>query len=258
MNPHPPTTHWLLLRGLGRLRQHWHDFPDHLHRAGVALHVDAIDLPGVGDAHRETCPLNIPAITERVRQRFAKTRAHTGDQRWGVIALSLGGMVALDWCERHPDDFARCVVINTSSAADAHPLRRLRPAMLAALPRLLANRAPRKRERVILELTTARPDHAADRFLDDRAALAAEHGTPTIAILRQLFAAARYQGPARAPVPTLVLAAAADRLCDPLCSRRLAIRLCTEFREHPWGGHDLPIDDSPWLAQQIAERLAPA
>jgi hypothetical protein len=45
--------------------------------------------------------------------------------------------------------------------------------------------------------------------------------------------------------------AAGDRLVDPECSRTLARAWQADFIEHPNAGHDLPLDDGAWVAQQI-------
>ena len=73
----------------------------------------------------------------------------------GILALSLGGMVALRWAERYPDDVARVVVVNTSSADLSPPWQRFSLAVGARLPRLLAA-APLGRERAILGITSNR------------------------------------------------------------------------------------------------------
>jgi pimeloyl-ACP methyl ester carboxylesterase len=75
--------------------------------------------------------------------------------------------------------------------------------------------------------------------------------------LRQLLSAARFHAPALAPeVPLLVLASRQDALVDPRCSRRVAELWRADFAEHPTAGHDLPLDDGPWVAQQISRWMS--
>ena len=71
--------------------------------------------------------------------------------------------------------------------------------------------------------------------------------------LRQLAAAARYRWSGSAPAqPVLVLRSAGDRLVDPACSQRIAEAWRAGLLTHPDAGHDLPLDDGPWLAAQVA------
>ena len=71
--------------------------------------------------------------------------------------------------------------------------------------------------------------------------------------LRQLAAAARFEGPALPPCcPLLLLVSRADALVHPACSVKLAARWGAPLIEHPWAGHDLPHDDPAWLADTIA------
>ena len=74
--------------------------------------------------------------------------------------------------------------------------------------------------------------------------------------LRQLLAAARYSAPeAPPPVPVLLLASARDQLVSPNCSRTLARRWGVPLAMHPSAGHDLPLDDGPWVAAEIRRWL---
>src|SRR5262245_47365139 len=106
--PSTSTSCWLLLRGLGRERRHWGRFPTGLESA-LHTRVLTLDLPGFGTECGQRSPVSVPAITDDVRRRFSMERA---EARWCIIGISLGGMVALDWCSRYPRDFERCVIIN--------------------------------------------------------------------------------------------------------------------------------------------------
>ena len=62
-------------------------------------------------------------------------------------------------------------------------------------------------------------------------------------------------------MPVLVLAGAGDALVDPECSRTLARRWQADYAEHSAAGHDLALDDGPWVARQVRgwlERREPA
>jgi predicted alpha/beta hydrolase family esterase len=48
-----------------------------------------------------------------------------------------------------------------------------------------------------------------------------------------------------------VLASRGDTLVDPDCSRQLAHAWRAEISEHASAGHDVCLDDGPWVAQQL-------
>ncbi|MES3014699.1 MAG: alpha/beta hydrolase, partial [Pseudomonadota bacterium] len=64
---------------------------------------------------------------------------------------------------------------------------------------------------------------------------------------------ARFRPGAHAPaVPLLVLASLRDALVDVRCSTGLAQRWHADIALHPDAGHDLPLDDAAWVAEQVA------
>ena len=246
MTPTPP---WVLLRGLGRGAGHWGDFPARLAAAWPQSRVLAIDLPGNGRLHGLRSPPRIGAMTDHAR---AQLKALGADGPCRLLALSLGGMVAVDWAARHPQELSGCVLINTSLRPFSPWHRRLRPGAWPALLRAALARDPATRERTVLRLTS-RLRAAGDPVVDAWLALHAAHPVRLGNLLRQLRAAAAFEAPQAAPaVPLLVLASTRDGLVDAACSRRLAQRWAVPFAEHPGAGHDLPLDDADWLLQQIA------
>ena len=70
--------------------------------------------------------------------------------------------------------------------------------------------------------------------------------------MRQLWAAARYRAPAARPATALLLLASRrDGLVHFGCSEALAAAWGCELRIHPGAGHDLPLDDGPWVVAQV-------
>lgn len=238
---------WVLLRGLTRESRHWGDFPDLLRRRCGAAAVQAVDLPGNGRLHREPSPLRVAAMADSCRRQLL---ADGIAPPYRVLAMSLGAMVAVDWAARHPAELAGCVLINTSLRPFSPVHRRLRPANYLVLLALLLRGDAEHRERTVLRLTSRdgpRPDKLAEWV-----GYARQHPVSRRNALRQLLAAARYRAPSAVPpVPLLVLAGAGDRLVDPGCSRRLAALWGAAFAEHPTAGHDLPLDDGPWVAERV-------
>jgi predicted alpha/beta hydrolase family esterase len=75
--------------------------------------------------------------------------------------------------------------------------------------------------------------------------------------LKQLVAAACFRAPqTRVATPTLLLASVRDQLVHVNCSRSLAMAWQCPLREHVSAGHDLPLDDGPWVLARVAEWLS--
>ncbi len=239
---------WLLLRGLAREQRHFGDFPARFARAVPEARVHTLDLPGFGDQARRPSPASVDAIVDDLRARAPCARPH------GIVALSLGGMVALRWAARHPDDVARVVVVNTSSADLSPPWQRFSLAVFARLPQLLVA-TPRARERAILGITSNRGAAMNDPVAEQWAAWFDEVRPARANVLRQLWAASRCRSPARLAVPLLVLASRADRLVSWRCSERLAASLGAPLALHDAGGHDLSLDAPEWICDQVTQWL---
>lgn len=238
---------WLLIRGLSREQRHWGDFPSILSEATGAV-VRTIDPPGFGTESSRRSPARLAEITDDLRARFLAADG-AAEGPWSILGISLGGMVALDWCARHPSDFERCVVVNTSTRLSP-PWKRFRP---ATVPNLLGSRLRRgdAGERATLAVSLNRPDHDLDALARQYTDWARERRPSGASLRGQVVAATRFGAPATIDVPVLVLASEGDRLVSPSCSRRLAEHLRAPIAVHPDGGHDLALDDPHWICAQI-------
>ncbi len=242
---------WLLLRGLAREMRHWGTFRETLAAQLPGARIECLDLPGTGTEHARKSPSRIAGITEDLRARWETLRAqHPGS--WNLLGMSLGGMVAMDWTSRHPDDFASVVLVNTSAANLAAPWRRMRLAVLPDIFRALISGDELERNRRILRATTRLVGESArEPIAKEWARIQAESPIARKTVLRQLWGASRFRAPPSLPIPALVVAAAEDPLCDPECPRRLALRFGAPLVIHPRAGHDLSLDDPEWLAAQV-------
>jgi len=241
-------TAWVLLRGLTREARHWGHFPAVLEAAFPATPIATPDLPGAGRHYGQASPASVAGLLAGVREEL---RAAGPPPPYRLLGLSLGGMVALEWAARHPQEIAGCVLINTSLRPLSPFFQRLRPRHYPTLLRAAFWADSQAREALILSLTS--------RLAPDRPALvqawsAWRRECPVSAgnALRQLAAAARYRLPPGPPrTPMLVLAAARDALVDPACSARLAQAWGLPLAVHPEAGHDLPLDDPEWVAKRV-------
>jgi pimeloyl-ACP methyl ester carboxylesterase len=242
-------TSWVLLRGLTREARHWGRFPAVLAAACPGAVVLTPDLPGSGRRWGEASPASVAGLLAGVQEAV---RAAGPPPPYCLLGLSLGGMVALEWAARHPEELAGCVLVNTSLRPLSPFFQRLRPRHYPALLRVAWGvGGTEAREAAILALTSRL---VADRPALVRAWAAWRRECPVSAgnALRQLAAAARYRLPPGPPaLPMLVLAAARDALVDPACSARLADAWGLPLAVHPEAGHDLPLDDPEWVAEQV-------
>jgi pimeloyl-ACP methyl ester carboxylesterase len=235
---------WLLLRGLARQSEHWGDFSTRLANAVPGDTVYRLDLPGTGARCDSVSPDTIPAIREYV-QGFAAGLPGP----LILVGLSLGGMVALDWANLRPQGIAGVVAINSSSGWS--PLwHRLKPNRWGTVLKLMTDPRVERREAAILSLTSNRkhPPSVLGHWRDLQEQCPVTRRTAW----RQIRAAARYRPPAYPPdMPTLLLASRADRMVSSRCSEQLVRLWGCELAEHPWAGHDLPLDDPEWVLARL-------
>jgi pimeloyl-ACP methyl ester carboxylesterase len=109
----------------------------------------------------------------------------------------------------------------------------------------------RASEESVLRMTSNQSKRT-DRLLDDWTAWHRAYPVSRANALRQLLAATRFVAPLQKPAPrVLLLSSRADGLVNPRCSQSLAEQWHCDIAEHPKAGHDLPLDDGPWVADQV-------
>lgn len=244
---------WILLRGLMREQRHWGSFPATLAAALPDALIIAPDLPGNGERHALDSATRVSDMVEFCRQDLL---ARGLQPPYRLLALSLGGMVAVDWAGNYPQEIASCVLINTSMRPYSPFYRRLRwqnyPALLRQL--LLGDQA--SQEALILRLTSFKYGAGNPALVEHWIQYQQQYPVSRRNALRQLLSAARFRAPGSKPVmPVLILAGAQDKLVDPGCSQRLARAWQTAYESHPDAGHDLPLDQPHWVARTVAQWL---
>ncbi len=246
---------WLLLRGLVRESRHWLDFPDffkaNVRSSDGSTEVVLLDLPGFGTQNDAVVPNTIDGFVDDMRARL-REQVPEGE-KIGIVAVSLGGMVALNWLSRFPDDFVCGVVIN-SSVGDLSPVwQRMQPANWPTIFRAPFMK-PLARERRILSRTR----HLGD--LDKDAQRYADIAQQTVPkpknAVAQLRAAIAFSSPTKIDVPTMVLVSKGDALVSWRCSDAIAKRLSLPLHIHEGtgreaAGHDLPLDAPEWVCARI-------
>lgn len=242
---------WIFLRGLTRESRHWGHFIEQFQRALPGSQVVALDLPGSGQLNQERSPVRVQDMVAHCRAQLAARKIKPP---YYVLAMSLGAMVAVSWAHAHPQEVATNVLINTSMRPFSPFYQRLRPGNYGALLQLaLLAAGPEVWEGKVLQMTSNRADESV---LPLWLALRQTNPVARASALRQLVAAARFRAPAvKPPAPTLVLASEQDHLVSVDCSRAMARHWQCALRVHTSAGHDLPLDDGPWVAAQVREWL---
>lgn len=244
VNQHTPV---LLLRGLSREQRHWGRLRPVLSSA-LPNPLLSFDYAGCGELYRQHSAADIGLLRQSVREQLQQSPAFNGKVH--LVALSLGGMLALDWALQYPQEVASVVLINSSARPLSPFYQRLcwrnYPALLA-LPWLSLP----LREQLILQLTS-RKARRDPQLVKCWIGYQQQRPVSRANMLRQLWAAARFRLSAAPVCPSLVLSSAADSLVNPGCSLALARYLRAEHQQHSWAGHDIALDDPDWLASQIA------
>lgn len=245
----------VLLRGLVREAGHWLEFPSQLvQRLEPAPEIVCVDFPGCGKFHRTPALETIAAMTNHARAQLANAVPGAESEPLVVIGISMGGMVALDWAQRFPDELASLVLIN-SSTGDQPFWWRLRPrAILYTLVALCVGQ--HWRERLMLSLISNNRTYFT-RHLRQWLAIQRRHPVTRRSMVRMLLAAMRFKPQTSCRVPGLVLASISDQLVSVRASRALAERYQWPIHYHPIAGHDLPLDDPEWVLSEVCEWLAP-
>ncbi|MGF6916926.1 alpha/beta fold hydrolase [Paraburkholderia sp. 40] len=258
---------WILLRGLTRETRHWGRLPaalretlgqisgDRLRDATPAatsttgLRLLLLDLPGNGEYVRGRAPASVADMVAFVRQAALETGV---PGPYNVLAMSLGGMVATHWAQRHPGEIERLVLINTSMRPFSRMHERLRPSAWLGLLGVAAHWSDAADAESGIHRLTCNNLHTLGADLTAWTAIRRSAPVSRANALRQLWAAACFSAaPATPECALLILSSEADGLVNPVCSAKLAAAWGAPHRKHPWAGHDLPHDDPAWTAAQI-------
>ena len=238
---------WILLRGLTRESGHWGSFLPLFQQTFPDDVLLPLDFPGSGVFHGQASPKTVHAVMQHGRTQLAALGVKPP---YRMLALSMGAMVSTAWAQAHPTEISQQILINTSMRPLNPFYQRFQPHNIATVGRLLLTGAgPEEWEHAIWRMTSRLSDPA---IISDWVTLRQLHPVTPLNALRQLWAAARFAAPAKPPsIPTLILASTHDSLVSVQCSRALAQQWHCPLVEHPAAGHDLPLDDGPWVLSQI-------
>jgi pimeloyl-ACP methyl ester carboxylesterase len=240
--------HFYLIRGLIREQGHWGKFLVELQGAFPDAKISTFDIPGAGIYCTGLSPLSIRKIVDHIRQDYLKARLENESAH--LIAISLGGMIAVEWMKRHPEDFEAATLINTSLGGFSPVFHRLIPSALFYLMKVPFLKGRDKESRILRLVSNHK--NVFDETLNLWERIQKDRPVSLSNTIRQLLAAATYRPGDFCPkIPLLIIGATNDRMVDVSCSRIIAKKWNVPIIEHPTGGHDLTSDAPQWVAREI-------
>ena len=235
---------WVLVRGLLRSKYHWKKFGTDLQQALGAEKIHFVELSGNGYLSEQITPVKIDEAIQQLRSQLPNDL-----KSFGLLGISLGGMLATRWAQLHPTEIESLVLINSSSRLSSFN-KRLLPKNYVSILKVLASGDEEKAEEFILS-TTSNFKEKWQPHLKDNIAFLKEHPIRSENFVRQLVLSTQANFKNTPECKKLILCSKADGLVHYSCSEDIAKAWNCEIRYHEGAGHDLPLDDSAWIIEQI-------
>lgn len=243
---------FLFLRGLTRDRRHWWKFPEIFKSVNPGASLYFLDFPGVGTQNHRESPSTIQGIRADL-QRQMRAKIDSGEwpkEGWNLFAVSLGGMVGMDWISNEPGLFKKAVIANSSAGSHSTFPERFRVQNIPRILKALAVFKPEVSESIILSLTSNFEEKNKD-YLENAIRFRYESPLTRRTFFAQALAGVRYRLPNSIQTPLLILGSEKDRLVSVECSKKIADALRVPIVLNPTAGHDLSLDDPKWLSTEI-------
>ncbi len=236
---------WVLVRGIMSEAFHWGDFLPQLQAQFPADQFHTADILGNGRHFQHTTPLSLKKNIQALREQAPLSGKKI------LLGFSLGGMLALEWAHRHPDEVEAVILINCS--LNNSPIyKRLQPLSLKNIFQSVMQKDMLRREEIIIRLTTAAlPAARVQEVASAWGPRVHVHPVKPINFLWQMFVAAQVSQRRNPPAPVLVLASGKDRVVHPDCSHKIAKNWNIPLVKHPEAGHDLTLEDPHWVLTQV-------
>lgn len=241
----------LLLRGLTREKAHWYDFPEKLQAGNDEYRIFHLELPGAGKYSNVEFPLKTKPLVNFLNSQVEKFKKDYAGS-WHIVTISLGGMVALRYLEAFPNAIDSTVIIN-SSARDLSPIHhRMQLKIWKDILSVPFKRNANDAEKLILSFVTNLLNE--DKIQEVSSCFARVKNENPMSLknmIKQLVWAAKNSSPKKLHANLFFIASKADRMVDFNCSKKLADKYNASLELHSSAGHDIPLDDGPWLVSKI-------
>lgn len=237
---------FIFLRGLTRAAFHWGDFQLIFRSTHPDYEVEFLEIPGNGILHNTDTPID---PVEAIRQLSLQSQFVKEGLSFHLCGISLGGMLALKWAELNPQQVESVTTINCSLAQFSPFYQRLNPDLYLRVFKALFSKGVFQKEQSILDITSNRKENHG-KYLGPFTNFSKHHKIKRKNFIRQLILANKIHIE-NLKIPLKVICSEGDRLCSPNCSKAIAHHLHGQLAIHPDAGHDLPLDEPHWLADQF-------
>lgn len=235
---------WIFLRGLSRGNYHWAKFPEVFKQICPDVEIEFLEIPGNGFSSNERSPIDPEKIVNILRSR--STFSQIGVP-FNLCGISLGGMIALKWCELYPGSISSISVINSSLRQCSNLSDRLAPENYTKIIKALFTKDSFEQEKHILEITSNKFSETKVN-LDMFARLSSLHRVSKINFTRQILLASKIHISHLNHIPLKVISSDIDRLVDSSCSKAIAELFNGRLFTHNTAGHDIALDEPEWLS----------
>lgn len=246
--PNKRIQNWVLIRGLIRSQYHWKDFTAQLEKSAENTKVHLVELTGNGFLNQYDTPREILEAVDQLQAQLPENL-----EQFGVIGISLGGMLATKWAQLKPENIKQLVLINSSSNLSPF-YRRLMPQNYGSIITSLISPSAEKKEEMILSMTVNQ-EEIWRRHLNENTEFLERHPVRIRNFFNQLYLTTQVDFNAVPVCSKLILNSNADRLVHPSCSERIARAWQCPLITHESAGHDLTLDDSEWVIQKINDHF---
>lgn len=243
------------IRGLIRGNFHWANFPDILNKCAPDLHFLPLEMSGNGNRSNETSALRPEDVVQDFRQQLQEWKTKNPEfesAKVTLLAISLGGMLALKWTELFPDEIDQLIVVNSSLKQCSAFYQRLIPKNYFSIFKTLSLGSIQQQEALILKVTSNRPALQQQK-LPQYIEFSQQNKIKSSNFLRQLILASRIRINKPLKLRPVFIYSEKDRLVSSVCSKALAEKFNGTLQVNHEAGHDLSFDQPEWLAQKIRE-----
>lgn len=226
---------------------HWWDFLPQLKDAFPEHQFHLPHIQGTGPSGLSRTPQNVATNLKYLRQQIPSAENH------GKILLgfSLGGMLALEWAYRHPEEVEAVVLINCSLNKSRF-YHRMTPFAFRHIFKMSRQKCSLRRDEMSLEMTTNLSAERIRELAPHWRARSEEFPVSPLNFFTQLGLATRFPlRPAPPAAPVLILSSGKDRVVHPQCSKDIAETWQVPLHIHPEAGHDLTLNDPQWVVHKL-------
>ncbi len=232
----------ILLRGLFRGSYHWGDFPERLRGIYPESVISCIDIPGNGYLFSEASPKTISGMVESIRkQRKSEGKVY-------ILAVSMGGMIALKWAELYPEEIESVICVNTSAKGFSPFYERLLPQNYIKIVKALFS-SPFKREAIIYEMVSNQPFNKAT--VNEWESYCQSYPMSISNFWCQIIAAIQFVI-SRPKCDLHFIASSKDRLVNFKATKAIANSWDIPIIVNEIDGHDIALDNPKWLLSLIS------